>query len=251
MRLTVLGCSGSFPGPGVACSSYLVTHQGFSLLVDLGNGALGELQRYLDPRDVDAVFLSHLHADHWLDLVPFAHARRHHPDSRVPPVLPVFAPAGERERIAGAIGRPAAALRDVFDLREPAEACEAGEVGLGPFRIEVTRTRHPVEAYAARVSASGKTLVYTADTGPFAELAAFARGADVLLAEAGFAGTHNPPDVHLTAPQAGALAKDAAAGLLVVTHVAPWHDAARQLELAGAAFGGPTVLARPGLAIDI
>ena len=248
MRLTVLGCSGSFPGPGVACSSYLVTHQGFSLLIDLGNGALGELQRYLDPRDVDAVFLSHLHADHWLDLVPFAHARRHHPDGRVPRVLPVFAPAGERQRITGATGRPTAALRDVFELREPAEACEAV---LGPFRIGVTRTRHPVEAYAARVSASGKTLVYTADTGPFAELAAFADGADVLLAEAGFAGVDNPPDVHLTGPQAGALARDAAAGLLVVTHVAPWHDAASQLELARAAFGGPTVLARPGLAIEI
>ena len=245
MRLTVLGCSGSFPGPGAACSSYLVTHQGFALLVDLGNGALGELQRYLDPRDVDAVFLSHLHADHWLDLVPFAHARRHHPDGRVPPVLPVFAPTSERERITGAIGRPADALRDVFELREPAD------VTLGPFRIEVARTRHPVEAYAARVSASGKTLVYTADTGPFAELAAFARGADVLLAEAGFAGPGNPSDVHLTGPQAGALARDAAAELLVVTHIAPWHDAADQLELAGAAFGGPAVLARPGLAIEI
>lgn len=245
MRLTVLGCSGSFPGPGAPCSSYLLTHEGFSLLLDLGSGALGELQRHLDPRDVDAVFLSHLHGDHWLDLVPFAHARRHHPDGRVPPVLPVVAPASERQRIVGAIGRPAAALRDVFKLREPQDAT------IGPFRVEVLRTHHPVEAYAARISASGKTLVYTADTGPFAQLARFGQGADVLLAEAGFAGEDNPPDVHLTAGQAGQLAADAAVGLLVVTHVAPWHNASSQLELASAAFGGPTALARPGLKLEI
>jgi ribonuclease BN (tRNA processing enzyme) len=245
VRLTVIGCSGSFPGPGVACSSYLLTHAGFSLLLDLGNGALGELQRYLDPRDVDALFLSHLHADHWLDVMPLAHVRRHHPDGRTPPAMPVVVPRGERSRIAGAAGRPATELSDVFELRDP------GETELGPFHIEVLRTRHPVEAYAARVSASGKTLVYTADTGPFAELAAFARGADVLLAEAGFAGEDNPPDLHLTAPQAGELGGDAGAGLLVVTHVAPWHDAGRQLALASAAFDGPTVLARPGLALEI
>ncbi|MGH8890168.1 MAG: MBL fold metallo-hydrolase [Acidothermaceae bacterium] len=241
MHLTVIGCAGSHPGPESGCSSYLLTHDGFRLLIDLGNGALGELQNHVDPRDVDAIFITHLHGDHWLDLVPLAHVRRHHPDGRVPPVIPVFAPAAERGRVSGAFGRPVESLADVFEFHNPRETT------IGPFEVIPLRTRHPVETYAVRVSSSGKTLVYTADTGPFDELAGFARGTDLLLAEAGFVdGADNPPDSHLTATQAGELAKQTAAGRLVITHVAPWHDAAVQRDRAARAFGGPTELARRG-----
>lgn len=244
MRLTVIGCSGSHPGPASACSSYLVEHDGFRLVLDLGNGALGELQKHVDPRDVDVLFLTHLHGDHWLDLVPLAHVRRHHPDGRVPPPLPVFAPASDRERITGAFGR--AKLDDVFGFRPPADTA------VGPFVVRVVRTSHPVETYAVRVETAGRALVYTADTGWFPELADFARAADVLLAEAGFADdADNPSDVHLTATQAGELAKAANVGRLVVTHVAPWHDAEMQRRRATAAFGGPTDLARPGATFDV
>ena len=80
MRLTVIGCSGSYPGSDAACSAYLVEHDGFRLLLDLGNGSLGTLQNHLDPREIDALYLSHLHGDHWLDLVSLAYVREHHPD---------------------------------------------------------------------------------------------------------------------------------------------------------------------------
>lgn len=244
VRLTVIGCSGSHPGPDSACSSYLVEQDGFRLLLDLGNGALGELQRHVDPRDVDALFLTHLHGDHWLDLVPLSHARRHHPDGRVPTPLPVYAPAADRDRISGAFGR--ARLDDAFEFKAP------GDGVIGPFAVRVVRTAHPIEAYAVRVEAAGRALVYTSDTGWFGGLAGFAQDADLLLAEAGFADdADNPPDVHLTATQAGELAKAANAGRLVVTHVAPWHDADVQRRRAEAAFGGPTELARPGAAFDV
>ncbi|HEX7106289.1 MAG TPA: MBL fold metallo-hydrolase [Acidothermaceae bacterium] len=244
MRLTVIGCSGGHPGPDSACSSYLVEQDGFRLLLDLGNGALGELQRHADPRDVDALFLSHLHGDHWLDLVPLSHARRHHPDGRVPPPLPVYAPTTGRDRITGAFGN--ARLGDVFDLQTPADR------SIGPFAVRFVRTVHPLETHAVRVEAAGRALVYTADTGWFADLVRFAQDADVLLAEAGFAdGAANPSDVHLTATQTGELAKAANVGRLVVTHVAPWHDAGVQRRRAAAAFGGPTDLARPGATFDV
>jgi ribonuclease BN (tRNA processing enzyme) len=244
LRLTVIGCSGSHPGPSSACSSYLVEQDGFRLLLDLGNGALGELQRHVDPRDVDVLFLTHLHGDHWLDLVPLAHVRRHHPDGRVPSPLPVFAPISDRDRISGAFGR--AELDAVFDFESPVDT------GVGPFGLRVVRTSHPVETYAVRVEAAGRALVYTADTGWFAELPDFARAADLLLAEAGFADdAANPSDVHLTGAQAGELAKAANVGRLVVTHVAPWHDADLQRRQAAAAFGGPTDLARPGATFDV
>lgn len=242
----MVGCSGSHPGPDVACSSYLLEHDGFRLLIDLGNGALGPLQRFVDPRDIDAIFITHLHGDHWLDLIPYAHVRRHHPDGRVPPPVLLITPIGERQRIAGGFGRPQDTLADVFRFDDPRDG------PIGPFDLKVVRTRHPVETYAVRVSASGQSVVYTADTGPFAELASFASGVDLLLAEAGFVDDpRNPPDAHLTATEAGRLARDAGVGVLVVTHIAPWHDARRQHELARAAFGGRTELAVPGAIFDI
>jgi ribonuclease BN (tRNA processing enzyme) len=246
VRLTIIGCSGSHPGPEAACSSYLLEQQGFRLLIDLGNGALGELQRHVDPRDVDAIFLTHLHADHWLDLVPLAHVRRHHPDGRLPPPVPVVAPIGERHRIAGAFGQPESMLEDVYDFQDPRDA------SFGPFEATIIRTRHPVETYALRLTAGGRSLAYTADTGPFAELSAFVAGVDLLLAEATFTDARaHPPDVHLSAAQAGELARAGRVGRLVVTHVAPWHDAQAQLEQARAAFGGRADLAKPGATFDV
>ena len=246
MRLTIVGCSGSHPGPDAACSSYLLEQQGFRLLVDLGSGALGELANHVDPRDVDAVLLTHLHGDHWLDLVPFSHVRRHHPDGRVPPPVPVVVPRAQRQRISGAFGLPESALADVFELQDPRDTA------IGPFDVTLLRTRHPVETYAIRAVAGGRTFVYTSDTAPFPELAAFAGKADLLLAEASFVdGVANPPGVHLTAKQAGELARDANVGRLVVTHVPPWYDARAQFAQARVAFGGLTDLARPGAAFDV
>jgi ribonuclease BN (tRNA processing enzyme) len=245
MRLTVVGCSGSHPGPDSACSAYLVEQDGFQLLLDLGNGALGPLQKYLDPRDLDAVYISHLHGDHWLDLVPLAHVRRHHPDGAAP-VLPVVAPVADRGRIAGAFGRSASGLGDVFQFADPADGA------IGPFDVRVIRTAHPVETHAIRLTAQGRSLVYTADTGPFAELAAFAQGTDLLLAEAGFAdGPVRQPGMHLTGADAGQLARDAGAAELVVTHVAPWHDRATALAAASSAYAGTATLALPGAVYNI
>lgn len=239
MRLTVVGCSGSHPGPGSACSCYLVEHDGFRLVLDLGNGSLGPLQKYLDLSTIDAVFLSHLHGDHWLDLVPLAHVRRHQPNA-VRRVLPVIAPVAERARIAGAFGRSASELADVFAFEDPSDGV------IGPFEVRLVRTDHPVETHAIRLTAQGKTLVYTADTAPFDALADFARGTDLLLAEAGSADGARRLGMHLTGTEAGQLARDCGAGQLVITHVAPWDDGAAALRAASVAFAGTATLAVPG-----
>jgi ribonuclease BN (tRNA processing enzyme) len=245
MRLTVVGCSGSHPGPESACSCYLVEHNGFRLVLDLGNGSLGPLQRFIDPSEIDALYLSHLHGDHWLDLVPLAHVRRHQPDAVVR-VLPVMAPVAERGRIAGAFGHPASELDDVFEFADPAEGM------IGPFEVTLIRTVHPVETHAIRLTAGGKSLVYTADTGPFPELAGFAQGADLLLAEAGFSDDYeHPPDMHLTGADAGRLAADADVRQLVITHVAPWDDRRAALATASGIFGGTMALAHPGAVYDL
>ncbi len=101
MKLTVVGCSGSFPSAESACSSYLVEADGYRLLLDMGNGALGVLQRYVDPLTLDAVFLSHLHADHCLDLTGYYVVRRYHPSGHQPRI-PVWGPEGTADRMARA-----------------------------------------------------------------------------------------------------------------------------------------------------
>ena len=118
MRLTVLGCSGTYPGPDSPCSGYLLEHDGFRLVVDLGPGALGPLQRSIDLLEIDAVYVSHLHADHCTDLVGLSYARRYHPDGLAPP-LPVCGPAGLADRLCQVFEVPPPdRLAPVYDFHE-------------------------------------------------------------------------------------------------------------------------------------
>jgi ribonuclease BN (tRNA processing enzyme) len=239
VRLTIVGCSGSVPGPASAASSYLVEQDGYRLLLDLGSGAFGALQRHVDPAEVDAVVLSHLHPDHCFDMAPMVVHRRFGA-GRTLPRIPVLGPAGTHDRLAVAYD-PAArgGLRDLFDFA----AVTPGERELGPFRLRFERVNHPVPTHAVRVGAGGRALAYSADTGPSEALVSLAGGADVLLCEASFAeDPANPPNLHLTGRQAGEHAARAGVGRLLVTHVPPWIDADRTAEDAAAAFAGPTDL---------
>lgn len=275
MILTVLGCSGSVPGPGVPCSGYLVEHDGHRLLLDLGTGAFGALLEYAAADAVDTVVLSHRHADHAADLSALAYAQAAGP-GRVTPTR-VIAPAGAVAGVRRA---------ELFAVEDAAP----GELTCGPLRIRLARVRHSVETYAVRVEAGGQSLTYTADSAPCAALAALSEGTGLLLAEAAL-GPGGPaeegalaargaaaaaeggrstargaaaaaeegaswggPDAgpgpqHLTARQAGELAALSGAAVLVVTHVRPWDDGTACLTAAAAAFPGPTLLARPGLRV--
>jgi ribonuclease BN (tRNA processing enzyme) len=248
VKLTIIGCSGSVPGPASAASSYLVEHDGYRLLLDLGNGAFGALQRHLDPAGVDAVVLSHLHPDHCFDVAPMVVHRRFGA-GRTLPRIPLLGPSGTHDRLAMAYD-PAArnGLRDLFDVA----AVTPGERELGPFRLRFARMNHPVPTHGVRVSAGGRALAYSADTGPSSELVALARGADALLCEASFAeGAANPPDMHLTGREAGEHATRAGVGRLLVTHVPPWIDLARTAEAAAGAFDGPTDAVAAGEIVEL
>ncbi|RBY79817.1 MBL fold metallo-hydrolase [Geodermatophilus sp. TF02-6] len=246
MRLTVVGCSGSGPGPTSPASCYLVEHDGFRLLLDLGSGAFGPLQALADPAAIDAVYLSHLHADHCLDVAPFVVWHRYSGHSRGRPV-PLYAPAGADRRLAAAYYGDSAPLEDVFDF-----AVLTGEpFVLGPFAVRTARTAHPVECHAVRLTVGGRSLVYTGDTGACDRVVDLARGADVLLAEAAHPDVPDlPPDLHLTGRQAGEHAAAAGVGRLLVTHVPPWVDADAQLASARAVFAAAE-LVRTGATYDV
>jgi ribonuclease BN (tRNA processing enzyme) len=246
VRLTVVGCSGSGPGPGSPASSYLVEHEGFSLLLDLGNGAFGSLLALADPAEVDAVYLSHLHADHCLDIAPFIVWHRYSGRSSGKKV-PLYAPVGADRRLRLAYDVDDGPIEDVFDVL----AIGAGSFALGPFEVTTARTAHPVECYAIRLDAGGRSLVYTGDTGPCPGVVTLAAGADVLLAEAAHPEVPGlPPALHLTGREAGEHAAAAGVGRLLLTHVPAWVDPEAQLAAARGAFPA-SELVRPGAGYDI
>ena len=262
MRLTIIGCSGSFPGPDSPASCYLVEAAGFRLLVDLGSGALSGLQHHLSLYDVDAVLVSHLHADHCLDLCCYSVARSFHPGGPRPP-LPVHAPAQAALRLGRALAAdpaadaepgpaPGHAITDAFRFH----AIAPGVLEIGPLRVTAARMNHPVETFGFRLEHGGRALAYSADTGETGALTPLARGADLLLCEASFTEPARgeaplPAGLHLTGRQAGRYATQAGAGQLVLTHLTPWSDKARTLDEAAQAFTGALCLAAPGLAFGL
>ena len=253
MQLTIVGASGSVSGPLSPASCYLVQApfegRTFSLLLELGPGSFGALYRYLDPAELDAVALSHLHPDHCVDLCGLYVAGRYAttaPWRRIP----VYGPSGTPTRLArayevnGAI-EPGLSIAEWFDYR----IWQAGQT-IGPFTVRTCRVAHPVEAYAVRVSEdtdAGGSLVFTGDTGPTAALTELARGVDLLLSEAAFlTGADNPPDLHLTGADASAIADEADVALLVLTHIPPWHDPEQVLAEARRGVHRPVELAVAG-----
>ncbi len=251
MKLTVVGCSGSYPGPDSPASCYLVEadHDGrtWRILLDLGSGALGALHRYVDPLAVDGVFLSHLHADHCLDLTGYYVLRRFHPDGHQPRI-PVWGPIGTADRMARAYDLPPdPGMHEEFDFR-----VYDGKVGFGPFVVEPIEVEHPVPAFGLRVTADGRTLGYSGDTGPCAGLDAVAADVDLLLAEASFSSRHqNPAKLHLTGAEGGDSAARSGARRLVLTHVPPWGDPQDALAEARTTYDGDIALATAGAMFEV
>lgn len=253
MRLTVIGCSGSFAGPDSPASCYLLEADDASgrrwrVLLDLGSGALGALQRFCDPLSIDAVLFTHLHPDHYFDLSGLYVMWKYHPRG-APGRIPVWGPGGVALQSARAYGLPdEPGMTGEFDFHE----YDDRPVAVGPFTVHPTRLNHPVPAYGLRVEADGKVLAYSGDTGPCGALHDVAAGADLLLCEAAFVeGGDNPVDLHLTGKQAGAVAAAAGVGTLVLTHIPPWYAPAIALTEAREVFSGPLETAATGSTYEL
>ncbi|HVV09942.1 MBL fold metallo-hydrolase [Amycolatopsis sp.] len=254
MRLTILGCSGSIPGPGTAASGYLLEADGFLLAVELGNGTFAQLQARHDPFDLDALAFTHLHPDHCADFTALTVLRRYHP---APPYdvhekrLPVYGPENAPQRLAKAYAPNDTELAET-DLSDVYEFHPIGRSAkIGPFELSAVPVDHPTEAFGLRVRHGDRTLAYTGDTGPCAALDELARGADVLLCEASWTDAPERPDgVHLSGRQAGELARRAGVGRLLLTHIAPWSDRGAILAEARAEFPG-AVLVEQGTGYDL
>ncbi|SEC17111.1 Ribonuclease BN (plasmid) [Tsukamurella tyrosinosolvens] len=241
MRLTILGCSGSVGGPRAACSGYLLEVDGHDpVVMDFGPGVLGELQQRVDPNTV-TVMLSHLHADHCLDVPSLLVWRRYHPEPAVGRAR-LMGPADTPERLGRASAETAAMLDDISDTFDFSAWEEGEDHAVGGFTVRPFRMFHPPESHGLRITApSGKVLAYTGDTGVCDNLVELARGADVMLAEASW--THDPANrplgVHLSGVEAGQAAADAGVGRLLLTHIPPWTSREAVLAEARSVYDGP------------
>ena len=267
MRLTVIGCAGSFPGPDSAASCYLVQADDadgrtWNVALDLGSGALGPLQRYLDPALLDAVALSHLHPDHYADMtglqVYLTYRPGPGPAGRSGHRLPVYGPFGTASRLAAAYGNEPGAEGEVcFDVR----TWQAGHgVSIGPLTVTPVAMDHPVPAYGLLVAGPSEadptrtvTLAYTGDTDECAGLEMLAREAEVLLAEAAFVEGRDDQvrGIHLTGLRAGRVAERGGVARLVLTHVPSWNEPGVAAREAAEVYDGPILTARPGLVVEL
>lgn len=251
VRLTVLGKSNAWPDADGACSGYLLEEGEFQLLLDCGTGVLAKLRRHIQYELLGAIVISHLHADHLLDLVPYSYALTN--STRGPhPRLRVWGPPGAIDllaRLAQALG-----CGEEFD-----EAFEIGEyeprgrLALGPFSVRFCEVPHFVQAFALDLtSVDGRRLTYGADCRANSALHEFAHETDLLILEATLGGQAPwPSDGHMSAAQAGALAREAGARELLVTHFSDELDAAEIERCARDGFGARVRIARDGLSLAV
>jgi ribonuclease BN (tRNA processing enzyme) len=257
VKVTVLGKSPAWQDAGGACSGYLVQDENYALLLDCGNGVFSKLRRFRDYIEVGAVLISHLHADHILDLIPFAYALTYAPRQQPVPVAgwpgtshparpQLHAPVGATElfrQIVGCWGNEEL-IEKAFELHE---YDAPDELSLGPFGVRFCEVPHYTATYAVELSSDGCRMTYSADCSPNDDLVRFARDTDMLLIEA----TLPRPERtgirgHLTPREAGEHGRRARAQRLVITHFSDELDPEWALAEATRGFGGPVELAREG-----
>ncbi len=229
MRLAVIGSAGSYPAPASACSSYLLQHDGYQLLIDAGNGSMSNLYNFTTPGHLDGVFLSHSHIDHIADFVGIYHYRKFActPARK----LELYTGSDTASAIKGLLGGD---LEDIVNVNivEPSSYFK-----IGPFEAIAELMAHPVQTYGLKLTADDKSVAYSADTGPCESLEILSDKVNLLLCESTWIDENEayPPDLHMTVSACVALAKKSQVDKLLLTHVAypnsPFVALARAREL--------------------
>jgi len=248
MELTVLGAGPAYTDrPGASGAAYLVRDSETAILLDLGQGSFPRLAASIEPSRLTAVVVSHLHPDHFIDLVALRHYLRY--QFRPPRRVSVHAPAALGERLDALHGQPgfSAEALDIVPLAE-------GTTAIGGVRLEARRVTHTDESYAFRVSAAtgGPGLVYSGDCGVATDLAPLIRAGDVLLTEVSFGPGPVPAGaLHLDGPAVGALAASTGPSGVLLTHLQMGFEEAATIESIRATFGGPVEFVSPGTQLTI
>ncbi len=240
MQLTVIGCWGGYPKANEASTGYLLEHKGFKLLLDCGSGVLSKLQQHTAPMDLDAVLISHYHADHVADIGVLQYAIQ----------IQNLVTGGDKNLpIYGHTLDPDGFAKLTWKGATTGVAYEKGqELRIGPFSIAMLETIHPVPCFAFRIEADGEVFAYTADSAYKEEFADLAKGADLFLCECNFYEHMDGKAAgHMNSREAGTLAEKAGVKELMLTHLPHFGDVEQLAEEAKKYFDGPVQLAKSGL----
>lgn len=249
MRLRVLGCSGTYPTPASPSSGYLIEDDDTCIWVDAGSGTFAALQAVTDLNRVDALFLSHVHSDHCLDIFPLYYALRFGARDGRTDKLRLFVPEGTEAHLGSfLVGDSGCRMGDVFDF---AVVGDGGHVAIGAVDLRFARTDHPVPTLATRLESGGRSLTYSSDTGPRVDVDRLAADCDLFVCEATYQNGHVGPPLHLTAAQAGELGKRARCDRLVLTHLWPANDPEVSLQEASEATDCSVEVTRAGAVYDV
>lgn len=244
MRLHILGSNGTYPSPGRPASGYVVEYSSTRIWMDAGPGTFTALWDRFDLGSISAVIASHEHPDHCLDLLAAYHALAYGADAHPP--IPVYCPSPVVDRVRGFVqAGERHAIDTVFDFRPVGDG---DEVAIGDVSVRFRRTHHSVPTIGARLEAENHVLAYSADTGASGRWQDIAEGADLFLCEASYQGESgaHPYTQHLTAGEAGRIAREQRARHLVLTHIPPHLDASVSIGEAEDTFDRPVALAVPG-----
>jgi len=240
MRLTVLGSSASYAGPGQACAGHYVEAGGARVMFDCGNGTVANLGRLIDPASLDAVFVTHGHVDHFADVYALQSALRYAPEGPRA-AMPIYLPEGLFDRMKCLLSERGAAQLDEAFI--PVALRDGVPVKVGGLTVTPTKVEHTNPTFALVADADDARLVYTSDTAPCESVRIAAAGAGLLLADATLPEPYAGMVPHLTAAQAGELGREAGVGQLVLVHAWPSNDRASMAEHAARTFGAPVVVA--------
>lgn len=248
MELTVLGAGPAYTSrPGATGAAYLVRSGTTAILLDLGQGSFPRLMAELEPSDLAAVFISHLHPDHFIDLVPLRHYLRYEfkPGRRVR----VFGPSGLDGRLDCLHAQPGFTA-EALDIN----ALTAGSIAIEALGVEARLVTHTNESYAFRVAPgpAERGLVYSGDCGRADDLAPLIRPGDTLLSEVSFGPSPVPPGAaHLNSEAVAELAASTGVGRVLLTHLQMGNDERATVEAVRARFNGPVELVEPGSRLEI
>lgn len=252
MKVTVLGTSAAYPGPGQACSGFLIQQANTNLLVDCGTGVLSNLQKFLELWKVSDIVISHMHADHFIDLIPYRYALRFGPENGhgVRPRLHV--PRGGTETLKQVVA-PFSESEGFFDeVFETSEYDPRAQITAGNLNLAFALVNHYVPSFAISIMGTHK-VAYTSDTGPCPAVLEVAQNADILIANVGRCLDPDRDSLwgHLRPSDAGKLARDAGAKRLLLSHFWPGCKQPAGLDQAVREFGRTTELAEECRTYDL
>jgi len=253
MHLTILGNGPVSPNPGGACSGYLVQSAGASLLLDCGTGVAATPALKAALPSLDAVLLSHLHIDHWIDLVPLAYELKYAPHTPRREPLAVWVPPGSKQTFLDLCRALTLGSHHAEEVFRVSEYDEHSSLNINDAKVSFRLVEHFVPAYSMRVEAGGRSLVYSGDSTACEALTALADEADLFLCEA-----TDPIDKHLGKPrghmnalEAGQIAARARVRQLLLTHMWHHYDSGVLLRAAESTYPGPCALAEQGRSYEV